>query len=257
MTTTGGDVSQTTQTKGFAQPPNPEDIKALMTQMKQATQSRASRRSLKPTVVETEQFKAILSSPDIAAAIRENPKILSAVDSYGYTLLWYAAVGQPNLKHVEALISAGVKVDQPIEAGSTVFMSAVFNGHLKIAEKLRQAKANINHQNKNGHCALTMAIRSGKPEPVKYLLSLEGIQLALKDNFDKYPIQYFNIQSTNTHRNLLAHALYKMNTDDAKDALDRYIRAVGLSYIQHTDSKLYAIVTKELKYVPSEMRAER
>jgi hypothetical protein len=252
MTTTGGfDVRATTQ------PPNPEGIKALMTQMKQATQSRASRRSLKPTVVETEQFKAILSRPEIAAAIQENPEILSAVDSYGYTLLWYAAVGQPNPKHVKVLIKAGVKVDQPIEAGSTVFMSAVFNGHLKIAEQLREAGANINYKNKNGHCALTMAIRSGNPKPVQYLLSLEGIQLAPKDKFDKYPIQYFNIQSTNTHRNLLARALYKMNTDDTKDALERYIRAVGLSYIQHTDSELYTIVTKELGYVPSEMRAKR
>lgn len=260
MTTSGGFDARTASKAMNGLTLTKEQIQqALMsaTRSKVApTKTRVSSR--RPMVVETGAFKAILSSPDpdIVAAVQGNPGILSAVDSYGYTLLWYAAIGQPNLKHVEALLQAGAMVDQPIEAGSTVFMSAVFNGQLDIAEALRKAGANINHSNKNGHCALTMAVRSGKPEPVTYLLNLKGIDLAPKDRFGKYPIQYFNIDSINTHRNLLARALFNASKreDTAKDALDRYIRAVGLSYLQHTDQKLYNIATKKLGFVLSEMK---
>lgn len=195
----------------------------------------------KTKVYNTETMNKILSASHLESALNQYPGILQSVDSYGYSLLWHAAIGNPNIDTVKSLLKAGAQVDMPIEAGSTVFMGTVFNGYLDIAEILRKAGANINHQNKNGHCALTMAIRSGRKESIAYMIRLPDIQLALKDIFGKYPIQYFNIESENTHRHLLAHALYK---NKLIEPLDLYVHAVGLPYLQETDPTLYALVSK-------------
>lgn len=188
-----------------------------------------------------QSLKDIFNQHDFKLFLKNNPTILHKTDKYGYSLLWYAAIGNPNINSVKFLLHEGAVVDMPIEAGSTVFMSAVFNGNIEIAEVLRKAGANINHQNKNGHCALTMAVRSGKKESIEYLLKLPGIELALKDKFGKYPIEYFNIETTNTHRNVLAHALYKKKL---YDPLNRYIHVVGASFIKETDPELYEIILK-------------
>ena len=195
----------------------------------------------KTKVYNTETMNAVLRESDIESVLIQYPDILQAVDAYGYSLLWHAAVGHPNINAVKTLLKAGAQVDMPIEAGSTVFMGAVFNGFIEIAELLRKAGANINHQNKNGHCALTMAVRSGRKESIEYMIRLSRIELALKDEFGKYPIEYFHIESENTHRNVLARVLYKKKL---YDPLDRYVHAVGMSYIKETDPDLYDVVLK-------------
>jgi len=197
-----------------------------------------------PSFFQKDDFRKFLennlTSKDVFKQfLRNNPKILHVTDSHGYSMLWYAAVMNQNIESVKLLLEEGASVDMPIEAGSTVFMSAIFNGLIEIADVLRNAGANINHQNKNGHCALTMAVRSGFEKSINYLIQLPGIDLALTDKFGKYPIEYFNIETNNTHRNVLAHALYK---NKMYDPLIRYVRAVGLPYIEATDPTLYNIL---------------
>ena len=200
---------------------------------------------------DVQSLKDISTTSDFIVFLKKNPMILNTIDSHGYSFLWYVAVGNPNINSVKLLLQEGAIVDMPIEAESTVFMGAIFNGYLDIAEVLRKAGANVNHQNKNGHCALTMAIRSGLVESVKYLIGLPEINLGLKDKFDKYPIEYYNIENTNIRRNVLAHALYKKKM---YDPFIRYLHAVGVSYIKETDPSLYEIVLKlqhETKRKPS------
>lgn len=195
------------------------------------------KKSTKREITSQEMIKALKNIP------HQMPlhSILHGVDEYKYSLLWYAAVRFHDIAKVQFILNAGANVDMPIEAKSTVFMCVIYNGYLDIADVLIKHGANINHTNANGHCALTMAIRSGSEKTIDYLIHRTDIDLAIRDIFEKYPIQYFHIDSTNTHRNVLAHALLEGANNKKKysDALDAYVASAGLEYIKQTDKSLY------------------
>lgn len=161
--------------------------------------------------------------------------------SDSYTALYYACRDN-DLKFVKDLIHhKKEKVDEPIERKSTVLMFAIFQGYLDIADFLIKSGANINHQDMNGHCPLTMAIRSGRIKTVEFLIHQKHINLALIDAEGKYPLQHFNINSSNNDyrkclalkiiQDLLAKKVNKQQTAIYLDSIKKYILAVGTDYI--------------------------
>lgn len=126
------------------------------------------------------------------------------------------------------------------ELGSSLLMTAVFKGHIKVAKVLLNKGANVNHTNDLGQCALTMAVRNGDLSLMKFVVDLPNIDLAIKDNYEKFPIQYLDPSLKQfACRDILADAILKKleqkTLDEEKkeryiEAIKAYLRAAGDAY---------------------------
>lgn len=86
-----------------------------------------------------------------------------------------------NPKIITYFTNKGLNVNLTDDKGNTPFMNASFMNNKEVLEILSKGLKNINQQNKDGHSALTIAIRRNKPEIVEYLLK-KGANISVKDN---------------------------------------------------------------------------
>ncbi len=84
---------------------------------------------------------------------------------------------------VEALISAGARLDATNGDGNTALWLACYSGHLGIIDKLVSCGVALDHQNDSGATCLMYAASAGKTEVVARLLEA-GADVSLKNQDD-------------------------------------------------------------------------
>ncbi len=80
----------------------------------------------------------------------------------------------------EYFINKGVDVNQTDSRGNTAFLNAVNGSNFEIAKKLAPMVKDLNHKNKDGHSALTYAVRRNAGDFANFLLS-KGASVSVKD----------------------------------------------------------------------------
>lgn len=93
----------------------------------------------------------------------------------GETPLHNLAFRTKDVAVFQFFIERGVDINQTDASGNTMLLNAIRGGNEAIALKYLPKVADINHQNKDGHAALTFAVRRNLPTVVKTLLETEGI----------------------------------------------------------------------------------
>lgn len=93
----------------------------------------------------------------------------------GWQALHHAAYCQTNPTSASLLIQAGAKVDAVTKAGKTPFMMAALMQRPKLIKYLHECRANVNHQDKMGWTALSLAIDNPAPslETIRTLLDTQ------------------------------------------------------------------------------------
>ncbi|MEW6745447.1 MAG: ankyrin repeat domain-containing protein [Planctomycetota bacterium] len=110
---------------------------------------------------------------DVAALtgmLKEQPKLLQALDSEKNTLLHVAArAGQVGV--CKLLLDKGIPVDTGDREGSTALEVAASSGRIEVARLLLARKSNVKHHDANGWSALHFAIRNNQLPMAKELLA--------------------------------------------------------------------------------------
>ncbi len=120
----------------------------------------------------------------------------TAISKNGDNVL-HAIVRRPGQeKLINYFVEKGVKVDQANAEGNTVFMNAAAsNREVATLELLRAGITDINKKNKDGHTALSLAVRGNSPEIVQYLID-KGAKADVKDakgnNLAAYLLEAYN-----------------------------------------------------------------
>lgn len=106
-----------------------------------------------------------------------NPSI---VNQNGQTPLHSIAYRTTDFEIFEYFMKKGVDINQLNEEGNTVFINAVNGRNFEVAQKLAPKVKDFNHCNKNGHSALTYAIRRNATDFVTFLMS-KNAKVDIKD----------------------------------------------------------------------------
>ena len=80
-----------------------------------------------------------------------------------------------------------IGIDSEDEFGRTALIWASFSENIDLLKWLIENKANINHQDKNGYCALHFVAQEEKIKAAEYLL-LFGAKTELKDKYLNTPL---------------------------------------------------------------------
>jgi ankyrin repeat protein len=80
-----------------------------------------------------------------------------------------------------------IGIDSEDEFGRTALIWASFAENIELMKWLIENKANINHQDKNGYCALHFVAQEKRLRAAEYLLSI-GAKTELKDKYLNTPI---------------------------------------------------------------------
>lgn len=87
----------------------------------------------------------------------------------GKTPLHNLSYGNDDLPTLQYFIEKGVDVNQADNKGNTPLLNAVGRNSLEVIKLFAKSTKNINHTNKDGNSALTLALRN-KPEVVAFLI---------------------------------------------------------------------------------------
>lgn len=134
---------------------------------------------LNPTLME---LFDLIRQGDLAAItskVSETPSLVAQKDSRGFTPLVMATYSG-HLKVAEYLLSAGADVNAQDAAGNTALMGTCFKGHTGMVELLLNRGADVNLQNFTGSTALIFAATYGQTAVAKLLLAA-GADPSLKD----------------------------------------------------------------------------
>jgi ankyrin repeat protein len=84
----------------------------------------------------------------------------------------WAASAAGHVHVVEALLNAGVDVNQTTSSNSTALRGACYDGHLDVVICLVRNKANVEIGNRHKHTPLMIAAYREQTQIVRYLLSI-------------------------------------------------------------------------------------
>ncbi|KAI1504861.1 hypothetical protein F5X99DRAFT_431896 [Biscogniauxia marginata] len=127
----------------------------------------------------------------LARVLLESRADISATNHRGRTPLHLAAESNDKTHRedmVKLLISHGANPSAVSDGGWTPLHNATQSGHIDIVRLLLDAKANLNAELSNGMTPLHWAAFNGEEEIVRLLLEKPGINLAIKDGFDRTPM---------------------------------------------------------------------
>ena len=101
--------------------------------------------------------------------LQENPRLVTAADDGGYSLLHKAAYNG-HLDIVEYLISQGVNIDAASASGSTPLHGAAFYGHIETVRLLLDRGAGLDVANAGGYTPLLSASAGDHSDIVRLLV---------------------------------------------------------------------------------------
>ncbi|MEM8487427.1 MAG: ankyrin repeat domain-containing protein [Bacteroidota bacterium] len=121
----------------------------------------------------------------------------------GYTPLHYLAYGADNTEAIEWFVQHGVNPNEVDKrSGNTPLMNATYyNDTMPVVEYFAARTNNINHQNNDGHSALTRAIRRASAETTSYILALDADPLVLDkegNNLYSFLVNSFDVDEEDT-----------------------------------------------------------
>ncbi|SEA16548.1 ankyrin repeat domain-containing protein [Bizionia paragorgiae] len=97
-----------------------------------------------------------------------NPNVTSV---NGETPLHALASRSKDVATISYFIDKGVDVNQEDKSGATAFLNAAQRNNIEIVQTLFKEVRNINHKNKKGESALTLAVAYNAPEVVAFLIA--------------------------------------------------------------------------------------
>lgn len=117
----------------------------------------------------------------------------SVCDDWHNAPAWIIAIFEHKMDIADVLLRAKPtlpKVDCDDEMGGTAFMLAAKFDYPKIMELLKERGAQINKRDHAGFAALWYAVHNQAFQALDYLLSLDDIDLTIKDGGGKMVLQY-------------------------------------------------------------------
>jgi len=100
-----------------------------------------------------------------------NPNVTTAT---GETPLHALAYKTKDIATLNYFINKGVNVNQEDKSGTTAFLNAAGRNDLEVIQSLFKEVNTINHKNKKGESALTLAVANNTPEVVAFLIANEA-----------------------------------------------------------------------------------
>ena len=125
-----------------------------------------------PDHVETEKMISASRENDSVALeqLLQQPRNPDESNTDGKTPLFHAAE-QGRVQHMELLLEAGAKTDEPEFAqGQTPLFPAARNGHLDVVQFLAEVGAGKDQADKNGRTPLWVAAQNGHLDIVRFLV---------------------------------------------------------------------------------------
>jgi ankyrin repeat protein len=143
-----------------------------------------------------------------------------------------------HLDAVKTLLSAkDIDIYAQDRNGNTAFYTACFRGRLEVAKELLEAHKltsnfDINDKNKNGLTVLMRACDSTSVEVIKFLLTISGIKLHLKDSGGRTTLERTKGRANEVEvRSLFQGELFPLEAADKESSL---ILTHSLSSLSHT-----------------------
>lgn len=147
-----------------------------------------------------------------------NPKTVS---KDGQNPLHILASRSKDLEIIGFFVDKGVDVNQADADGNTPFLNAASRNSLEVTTLLSKTIKDINHKNKKGASALSMAVAHNTPEVVDFLLKNKAdVSVVDTDGYDlsNYLVQSFSIDNTDDFKqklNLLQQSGFQFGTAQA------------------------------------------
>ncbi|MEM9822243.1 MAG: DUF6607 family protein, partial [Bacteroidota bacterium] len=104
----------------------------------------------------------------------------NVVTQEGRTPLHSIAYRSKDYAIFEYFINKGVDINKVDQEGNTAFLNAVYGRNFEMAQKIAPMVQDFNHQNKEGHSALTYALKRNATDFVDFLMT-KSVSPTIKD----------------------------------------------------------------------------